>query len=243
MWDKKKIEEALHGFNLTHLGLIAVCAFGILGMTLLKNGLHIKPDAAQVNNSTRASLTYEEAKAQVMASHAQDAIRPEVENNPLLTLDPGRDSGDVLGANTENGISQLDASVTPEMLSQVQINSINVGGKVAMERYFADMESAEQYGESFVALAALSSTDPNELKEGGVKAMKVVSYLKGVKVPTEAVEFHRMKILYYTTLSQLAGSLASGSKDETTQIESSMFFTLVGKIENLETSLRSKYSI
>ena len=244
MWDKKKIEEALHGFNLTHLALIAVCAFGIFGLTMLKNGFQLNPNVskAKVQNQSTA-LTYEEAKAQVLEKHSNQANSSGYEENPLATLDPGSDEGYVLGANTEDGIPQIEASLSKDKLSRVQVISIDVSGKIAMERYFDDVEFAEQSGESFAALSSLSSTDASELRNGSEKAMKVVSYLKGVRVPTEAVEFHRLKIIYYAMLSQLAQSLIDQNVNGNAEAQSSVFFTLVGKIESLEVALKDKYKI
>jgi hypothetical protein len=90
---------------------------------------------------------------------------------------------------------------------------------------------------------AMRSADDVELRNASKGAMDVVVKLKGVKVPTEFVDFHRYKILYYVTISKMANILSTNSDDPELKNQSVLFFSLIDKLSRQQQEIYDKYQI
>jgi hypothetical protein len=61
-------------------------------------------------------------------------------------------------------------------------------------------------------LATLNTDDNEKLVGISSKAKNLVASMKSVEVPSELIEYHKLKMIYYVTLGQIGESLAGQSQ-------------------------------
>ena len=235
--------------NFGHMAVILTACAILVFITLFKSNFKFS-----LNQSTSAHTTYTYAQAQADA-------RNEVENNSssdysdeqkisdqLSVLDPSTNAGQVLGASTEsNGGDQVfpDAEeiLTPEVLDAIKLKLSDAAGEDAVRQYKRDLEGVESADGVDVIMADLTSTDPNTLLEGSKKVEPLVKDMLQVMVPKELAEYHKIKMIYYMELSELADGYAGVQGVADPKDTGINIFSLSAKLQSIQSDIQNKYGV
>lgn len=237
-------------FHFGHLGIILACAVLLVGVSFFKNGFNFKSAQKARADGNQQILTYDQAKAQVDATTgleekaAEQQLDQDVQSKVAL-LDPGQGNGQVLGTSTDlSGMFPKAQDVfTPDVLSVIKIKQTNDDTKEAMQKYAEQVLNIESRLNSFQLLADLNSSDTKILSQINNKAKLVIQNLGQLSAPPGAGEFHRMKILYYTTLGNIGANLA-GEKGVTDMDNGiTLLFSVTERLEDLKQQIFANYQV
>lgn len=237
-------------FDYSQLALVFACAVLLIGITFFKSGFKftLSPTKSATADSNKV-LTYDEVKKQVEEKNQNSlnealASIGEDEQEQLALLDPSS-SGQVLGADTdtENLFPKAETLFSPEVLEQIKINLISENGREAVRKYADSVLAVEAKFGSLNILADLNSSDLEVLKNVNRQAKILVENLVKVPVPSELSEVHRLRMVYYITLGNIALNLAGEKADTDADSSVTLMFSLIERIENLKAKVFEQYQI
>ena len=227
---------------MTHIGLIAFVAFGLIFFTLLKGDFKLSPLISKASNANK-SLTYEQAKQDAIKKFGQPqgSINEEL-SKQLASINPSSENGKVLGESIGLTPVPADKLFTKSLLDQIDVATTTSNDLPTITEYNTNLLHIEAANNVLALYSALNSSDVTEMKNAGLQALTVVAQLKGMVVPTNVLEYHKYKILYYTTFSQLAETLA-GNKNYDLEIITNEIFSITDKLSSLRKQILNSYNI
>lgn len=237
--------EKQTGLSWNHLGIVALCSLAIFGILFLKNGKVVFTKSFYIKPTL---LTYEGAKQKALARLEKEGWGNSniASEDSLNQLSDSESLGRVLGLTTQSGtlIEPLGNLFSAEQLQSIQLKTTNDNSKIRIEKYFKELVINESVGSELSALLSFSQADASGYEESAKKSTEMVSFLKSMEVPTELSEFHKYKLIYYTSLSFLARSMLSGSVDDpSVQKYATIFFSVIEKINSEKDKITNKYEI
>ncbi|MDE2311538.1 MAG: hypothetical protein KGJ93_00405 [Patescibacteria group bacterium] len=232
-------------FNFGHFGAVALCAVALLFTTWLKNGFSLSDRTSAT--APGPVLTYEQARAEVAAdqnsNQAQSPGNSKQTAEDLATLDPNSYGGSVLGTSTDAEMfPPADQMLTPAMLDQIKINTIDATGSTTISQYSRDLTYVESQSNTLGLVADLNSGDAATLKKVEDNAKNVVANLAKIPVPKELAEYHKIKMMYFTTLGFMARGFA-GDQSVGMDNLSTIMFSLSEKLDQTESDIYNKYGV
>jgi hypothetical protein len=226
-----------------HLLLVAVAIFGVL--MFAQSDLNIRTLFANADDEVEM-LTYEDARAEVAAEYggvSSTDADAEAEKQ-LALLDRSLDNGQVLGeaVGMEN-IPSADAIFSQDSLSKIPVKIIYNALPEDSQRYADKLSYIESSNDVVTLLANINSGDPAMIQKSQDQATRIVQMMGAVAVPQGLVEYHRYKTIYYTSLINMADIWMHKRPETDLQTQSTLLFSVMGKVENLKSELESKYQI
>jgi hypothetical protein len=241
-------------FHAGHIGAVALGAAVLIFMTWMKSGfdLHLKN-----HDATGPLLTYEQARAEVLAENgitnaATYASANASSTEQLAMLDPSLGMGSVLGASTGTPIStdtlasEIPAAeqlLTPQILNGIPVKVLATTSQESVIQYQSDVDAVEAADNVATVMANLTSQDAKALNDTAHSIEVLLQDLLQVDVPQDLVKYHRVKLLYYNELRQLAQAYAGDQGARDSQDLGLEILSLTDYLNNLKQDIFNKYGV
>lgn len=230
-----------------HLGVIALAGLVLVGLTFMKAGFRL-PLLSQT--SSQKQLTYDAVKSQVLAENSlQNSNQSQDQNGAseqqLAIIDPSRQEAQVLGASIGlNGeFPAAEEMFTPQVLSVIKIKLLPDTNAEALKKYSSQVALVESYNQVADMIGKLNGDDKETLLQAAKDSKIVVANLALIQVPKDLAEYHKLKMMYYTTLGQMAEIFAGTRDNAELTNTSAIFFGLTQRMENIKSDIQNKYSV
>lgn len=186
-------------------------AFLLVGVMIMRGDIDLHALRSKANNKI---LTYEEARAKVAGEFGNLNSGSDTMKSQLALVDPsGGDKGSVLGAVTGLNIADpLETLLPQKYLDSIKLVTTDDNSAESFKRYSERVVLIESQNGMMNILATLNTDDNEKLVGISGKAKNLVASMKSVEVPSELVEYHKLKMIYYVTLGQIGESLAGQSQ-------------------------------
>lgn len=234
--------------HLGHISVIAMCAFALIFFTYLKSGFKLNLFTASKNETVKV-LTYNEAlklaQAEIEGSVSDSEVDSVQNTNQIAMLDPLSKEGQVLGASTddESIFPNAEEFLTPEILNEIKLTILPVSDSETVAQYKRDLHTIESNNSAEEILAALSNDDKAALKNVEPKVKQLVVELYAMPVPKAVEEYHKVKMIYYLNLSQLALGYSGDTTVASPKDTSIAIFSLVDKIQKLAQEIENNFGV
>lgn len=238
---KTKLKDLGFTAGHAHLLIVAVAFFAVL--TFAQSDLSLRALFANADDEV-VMLTYGDVRNTVASEYGNVSTEADASvEEQLALLDRSLDNGQVLG-------DVIGIGVVPpveQMLSREHLNSLPVitttTSLEAIQMYSSFVTGVEAENEVLTLLGDLNSSDQQTLVNSKQRISKMIAQLGQVVVPSELADFHRYKIIYYQTLSEMADGFISNSYDVNFQNTAKVFFSITDKIERTKSEVQSKYNV
>ncbi len=229
-----------------HFALIAIAVVGVFGLTVFKKGTAFFYPKSEIKKNL---YTYEQATLDAqkelginvsvnqIASSSQD-------EKELALIDPNFSSGgSVLGESTEaeEAIANNVFEIPEEILNGIPILYTAPNTKEAAQKYFSDFSEAEYQNDLPVVLEGLSSDDPEKIGQVPEKIDKLMKAFLDLDVPPDLYKFHRLKLLYYSELRQMAMAVLSAEGAQTPESVSEQTISVVQALSEEQKKIDSQF--
>jgi hypothetical protein len=236
-------------FTANHFLLIGgVCAL-ILVFSIIKGDLTW--DTFRNLNFSQASspqgLTYEQALAQAQAElGASTTIASEEDDKKiaeqLAMLDPSFERGAVLGDSTEPSLS-MEELMTPENLDKIPVAATIKTDLTTVRDYADSLNLIENYFDTLTLLTAISSRDTELLRKATVAYQQMINELMQLPVPDRLLTFHKVNLLYYSSLLAMSESMSEDASQPETTAAGLLFFSLKEKVDLMRAEIEQAYQV
>ena len=226
-----------------HLLLVAVAVFGLL--MFAKSDLNVRTLFANADDEVEM-LTYEDARNEVVTAYGGVASSPadEEAEKQLALLDRSLDNGQVLGEMVGLGsIPSADAIFSQDILNKISVKVIHNALPEDPQNYADKLTYIESSNDVLTLLANINSGDPALIQSSQDQANRIVQMMGTIAVPPSFVEYHRYKTIYYTSLTNMADIWMKKRPETDLQPQSTLLFSVMGKVETLKAELETKYNI
>lgn len=239
------LENRREHLHFGHLGIIAACAVILLALTVMKGGFRF---SLKSSSASQPGLTYEEAKKMAVAQmggEPESTYDPDIAQQQLAMIDPSLADGQVLGASTglEGMMPAAETVFTDSILNQIKIREMNESGVEAVKKYADQLTAAESQFDILTLLGFLAGQDAKSLETVPAKTKEIILALAAVEVPKELAEYHRLKMIYFTTMGNVALNLAGKTGDADLDNSTTLFFSLTERLQNIQAEIYNKYSV
>jgi hypothetical protein len=237
-------------FGKSHIALIGVSIVLLVAATFMSGGLKLSSFSFSSAQSAPKGLTLAEAQAQAHQIIAErngtgtgDSTALAAQNQEQLAeVDPSYGKGSVLGASTDSS-ADVDQVLNSDAIASLPISSYQTSDPLQFNGYARSVHAVESKYGADVLLGALTTRDQASLQAAAAAYKNIIAGLLEVKVPSQFIEYHRMKLVYYSALAGMASSMATDGADDQTAAAASLFFTLNDKLQALQTQLESQYEV
>lgn len=245
------MQETKQQFTSGHFITIATTLAILLVFGIVKGDVTLtklsRLNFLQAQEQPSRVLTYEEVKAQVdaeMNAQVQTdlAAAQAAQEEQLAMVDPGRDIGQVLGASTD-AIPAANELLTNENINKISVKTKAAGDPVSVRAYADQINFLENYYQTINILTVISNQEPSLANEAAQQATNMISELSGIEVPLPAANFHRTKILYYSTLASMARNISNPSSTEDAATAGVLFFGVMDRIQQQAAQLNAQYGV
>lgn len=232
------------GFTASHVHLLLV-AFALFSVLIVaKSDISIKALFVKADDNVEM-LTYEGVRDEILAERG-GVITPQTDAEAeaqFALLDRSLDNGQVLGESIGIGtIPPAEQIFSRDQLDLITL-SIEETTKESVEKYSERLLNVESQESATSLMANLNSSDPEILNKTRDQAMEIISNLKSLTVPSELVDFHRYKMIYYQSLSSMASSFAQNTLDTNFENTSKIFFSITSKLEESKSKIQDQYQV
>lgn len=238
--ENKNVTTHLH---YGHLAIIFGCVVFLVGTMILKNGFNLSSLVASADNQGTKEISYEEIKNQVAAESNVQINDSQSLADKVAILDPGAQAGKVLGESIGFKVAEPKEIINDPRFQNIKVLTISGMQKIDIERYASDVTLIESENNGLLILAYLNSEDPVALEQAVVGASAIASLLEQVYVPAHLEAYHKMKIIYYKSLEQIARNFAQQQPLETLQQATSDMFSAINAMSSVRTTIYSRYQV
>lgn len=239
-FSKTNITDHLH---YGHLAIIVGCAVFLVGTMIIKNGFSLSSLVARAGNEGTETISYEEIKKQVAAESNVAMVDPDKLADNIALLDPGAQAGKVLGESIGFKVAEPKEIATDPRFQNIKVLTTSGMQKFDIERYASDVTLIEAENNGSLILAYLNTEDPVALDQAVLSASAIVSLLEQVYAPAHLESFHKMKIIYYKSLEQIARNFGQQQPTETLQQATSDMFSAINAMSSVRTTIYSRYQV
>lgn len=236
---KAKLKAA--GFSKAHAQLIGIAVVAFVVLVVAKTGVDIKGMFAKAD-SEKPKVTFESARAEVLAD-AGATPQVEIDNETIrqLAMLDLSETGEVLGANSD--YPNAEEIFTPEVMNKVQIKNSGLSGQEAVQKYAEQVLYVESTVDVLTMLSNMNSDDKTIVAKSQESAKSIIATLAMVPVPKGLEDYHRYKMMYYTTLINIGDVWIGKLPESDLGDQSKILFSLTEKIESIKSSMFEKYKI
>lgn len=227
--------------EMKHIAIIAGCAVLLLLVLGVRGEINFNPFKAKAASK---SLTYEEALRQAESEIANGKIDFEKMNAQLGMVDPNKvDKGQVLGMTTNLGIADpIDKIFSPQMLNQIKLITINDNSTEAIKKYSQQVALTEVKYNFLKIIIILNSNNAEQLATVPEQLHSMIGEMKGIEVPAELIEQHKLKILYYEVLAQMAQTNAGIGQHKIDDL-ANILLSIMDRLGAIKAEIYSKHNI
>lgn len=242
-------------FGRSHIKLIAVSVVLLTTALFMRGGFTLGSFGFSSSEAAPKPMTLLEAQAkaheivaaQNAANGTSDSAAADAQTqSDLAQLDPSFGTGSVLGASTGVGADtsvNADDVLNSDVVTSLPITTITTNDPLDFNTYAIQVHAIEsKYGANII-IGALSGRDEASLQSAANNYKGIVSEFRVMKVPTQFLEYHRMKLVYYSALAQMATSMSASGPDDTASSAASLFFSLNDRIKTLKNQLMTQYEV
>lgn len=226
-----------------HLAIIAGCAIFLIGTLVLKNGFNLSSLVARADGEGSESISYEQIKQQVAAESKVAMSDPDSIANDIAMLDPMAQAGKVLGESIGFKVADPKEISNDPRFQSIQVLTTSGMQKSDIQRYASDVVQIESENNSSLILAYLNTEDPVALNQAVLSASAIATLLEQVYAPANLATYHKMKIIYYKSLEQIARNFGQQQATETMQQATSDMFSAINAMSPVRTTIYSRYQI
>ncbi len=237
---KNNITQHLH---YGHLAIIAGCVVFLVGSMVMKNGFSLSSLTARAGDDGSKKLSYEEIKKQVAAESNVVMTDPDKLAEQVAMLDSGSRAGKVLGESIGLKVSEPKEISQDPRYQNIKVLTISGMQKSDILRYSNDLIQIETQNNGALLLAFLNSDDPVALEQAMLSSSAIALLLEEVYVPAQLAAFHKVKIIYYKSLEQIARNFAQQQPTETLQQATSDMFSAINAMSPVRTTIYSRYQV
>lgn len=239
-------------FGKNHLGLIAISIVLLSVATFMRGGFTLGAFSFNKAESAEQGLTYEQAKeqAQKIVAEKYAGIGSNTEAQSQLTqqqlaeVDPNYGEGAVLGTSVDSqGNIDVDNLLSSQTMQALQIFTYETQDRLQLNYYGTQVSEIENKNGALLLFSALSSREQSSLQRAASGYKTIAAELQAMQVPTQFEQYHRMKLVYYSSLATMAESMASEGPGEQAATAASLFFALNEKIANLGAQLETELGV
>lgn len=240
---KTKIESL--GFTRGHIQVLTVAFIVIGGLIVFKSGINITTMFANADDEAKPTLTYEQVAAEVAAEQSGQTSTAEADREAeeqFALLDRSIDNGMVLGDSIGLGeIPNSDEIFLQSDLEKIKVNTIATT-TATVKAYEDEILYIESKSDLITILSNINSGDTDTLTLGKQQALELARAMGNVSVPNELVEFHRYKIMYAISLSNISEVWLKERPETDLQVQTQLMLSTMNKIESLRQAINQKYS-
>ncbi len=239
---KEKLKELGFTSGHAHLLIVAVALFAVL--IFAQSDLSLRALFANADDEV-VMLTYDDVHSKVSADYGEVSAKADLQaEKQLALLDRSLDSGQVLGESVGlDNIPIADAIFAPDNLAKIAVNSFGNATQEDIQAYADKISYIESSNDVLALLANINSSDPSVIQQAQDQAVRIIQMMGMISVPEQFVEYHRYKTIYYTSLTNMADIWMKKRPESDLQIQSSLLFSVMNKVETLKSQLESKYQI
>ncbi len=242
---KQEYPEKKEQFTLKHLTVIAVCAFLLILLTLMKHDFSLFSQKTDV----KEKMTYEKALAMVSAEDVEidggmsETVQNEnADRNKISLLDPSLYEGQVAGASTEM-LNDLDLPVVQTFLNEDDLVKINifttdVSNTETVANYFLEISSLDIQNKIADLLYLTGSGEQVNTNELDKTVEVLITAMLNVKAPKVLEKYHKLNLLYYFIMGEFAKSSGEEQKELGKQI-----FSLQSELIKLKTEIENQFKV
>jgi hypothetical protein len=227
-----------------HLLIVAVAIFGVL--MVAQSDISLGTLFANADDEVKM-ISYDEARAEAIAERGGVATDPGADaeaEKQLALLDRSLENGQVLGEAVGIGdIPSADTIFSQDALSKIPVKTIYNVLPDDPQRYAERLTYIESSNDVVTLLANINSGDQAVIQKSQDQATRIVQMMSAIYVPKDFVEYHRYKTMYYTSLINMADIWMKKRPETDLQTQSTLLFSVMGKVETLKAELESKYQI
>lgn len=244
-----EVAQNYSGIHFGHLGIVMLCAIVLIFTAWMKSGFNfiLSPGSEPITKI----LTYDQAMAQVLAEAGESpqssiADGSGSNSNQLAMIDPMLSDVAVLGTSTgtlDTVIPSGDQVLTPEILNNIKVTVIATTSLEAIKKYKDDLEFVENQDGAASIIADLTSQDSALLKTDADKITQLLVDLLQVEVPAPLADYHKVTLLYYTELRELALGYSGDVNARDPKDVGLEIFPITDYLENAKSNLLSKYGL
>ncbi len=210
----------------------------------MKNGWSLSAVTARADAAKGEVASYEDVKQKIMAENSgDDAASEEASTDKLSLLDPADKAGKVLGDSIGFTIAEPGEIATDPRFQNIQVLTTSGMQKSDVERYAFDVLQIESENNGLLLLAYLNTEDPVALEQARLSASAIATLLQEIYVPSQLAAYHKMKVIYYTSLEQIARNFAKVESTETLQQATSDMFSAINAMSPVRTTIYSRYQV
>ncbi len=236
----KNFTEHLH---YGHLAIIVGCAVFLVGTMILKNGFDLSSLVARADSEGTETISYEEIKRQVAAESKVVIEDPDKLSDDIAMLDPGSQAGKVLGESIGFKVVEPNELATDPRFQSIKVLTTSGIQKSDIEMYALESLRIESENNGLLILAYLNSDDLAALDQAILKSQDIVTLLEQIYVPSHLESFHKMKIIYYKSLEQIARNFAGQQTNVSLQQATSDMFSAINAMSPIRTTIYSRYQV
>ena len=248
----KEISTNQSVFNFGQLAAIAACAFLLIGLAVFKNGLSLPIFKRGPEATVKEKYTYEQARQQVLAdSQAQDQATENLKRDEisrqLAMLDPSFNTGSVLGVSTGTlealNLPKLEDFVTQEELQQIPVQEISETNIETITQYLEALSDADLQNNIVYIISNLGTDNQEALLSVPATAEELITRMYLIKVPKALVLYHKLTMLYYVELGELAANYAGVEGSQSAEITSMQIFSLMRSLQEIREDISKQYNV
>lgn len=248
MSERKEINFApeKQQFTIAHFATVGVCALALIALTFMKDGFSFKANKTNAEGQTNSEVSYEKIKAKVESKYSGETkiAETETDEKTMATLNPLHGAGDILGAASDSPLIPSADTLFPQVsLDKIEVKVFPDSSNEAMRRYVRDIAVIEATYNTIDMVTILAGTDQATMSKLGEDAKKVVSELKVTPVPPPLVQYHKMRMMMFTTMGMLADANAGKSPEISKNDLAAAFLSLIDKTDQISGEIYSKYQI
>ncbi len=228
------------GFTVNHYGLIGFFVVMVIGLAftteplMLQNLTGLKFLKAQTAENQVASSKPDLSRVPGVSYDGIDRITAE-KNNLSSLIDPSYGQGSVLGLSTD-AQNSVDQVIDEQSLQNIPVKKV-ANTEFNIESYADQVQLLEAYYGDVLILSALSSQDPASANKAIPLVKGLISELKGVQVPEQLVRYHRLKLMHYAVVLNMAQNIAHNVSPQDKSAAGILFFEITNEMEMERASL------
>lgn len=230
-------------FHFGHLSLIAGSVAVILLISWFKGGFSFEKKQVSISKNYSYEQAQLDAAKQTLSS---SGLSQKEQETQLALLDPNFLEGSVLGSSTGtlNTIFSDEATPIPqEILNIMPVLTTTDNTKEGVLNYLQNFTETEYINDVASILVSLGSSSAEDYKEVPNKVDVLVKALLALEVPSDLANYHRLKLLYYAELRDLANVNLGLNKDLDLDIISQQIFSVSEALNLEKQKISSKYQI
>ncbi|HYF05461.1 MAG TPA: hypothetical protein VEA59_04790 [Patescibacteria group bacterium] len=220
--------------------IAAVCVF-LLVLSFFKYGLPSFEKQVARATSPNSQVNFDSLVTEKEAAYEGGGL-----DSGLDELEGLDAETNALVAGAETGplaeMPEFDELASKDQVAMIKVKVIEDISREAVTRYFEELEAVEGVSGYFELLAALSASSTASQQKYDELTARLIKSVSAIEVPKSIAAYHRIRLLFYQSLSELGPMLANQNADGVAE-RATILFSVNDKMEALRSQIFDFYSI